>query len=295
MVDDSDDDSDEEDDADSKDSKKTSTKDKDKEEKDDEDKKKKKEDNDKKKEKGEKADEDDEEEEGNGVKGKKQDNKSDDKEEKGVKRALNDQLFLNDQVASAKKLLQKKKWDKLNTVNSMLAKKFLLSGRVDGMARKLKNDELIEETLGRKPSNNRILTSSSEALSEMDKNRPILAVSYSELRNLQSMEHSLKRRTKELLITLAKFPKDGVQVRTKILKIYENGKQRRLVNGDSKDIKFVYLDQAEFTFSGKNKFKSNGFNKINLSDEKISKLSTRTYLKGKLMSYETKTMETARK
>ena len=99
----------------------------------------------------------------------------------------------------------------------MLKKKFLLSGRVDGMARRLQDEEIIEETLGR----NRVLAPSNEALYEMDKNRPILAVSYSELRNLQGMEQSLKRKTKDLLKTLAQFPKDGVRIRTKILKIYE--------------------------------------------------------------------------
>jgi len=217
------------------------------------------------------------------MKGKKQNNKADDKEETTtkVRRTADEKLILEDQVLSAKKLLQDKKDEKASAVNSMLKKKFLLSGRVDGMARRLQDEEIVQ-TLGR----NRVLAASNEALYEMDKNRPILAVSYSELRNLQGMEQSLKRKTKDLLKTLAQFPKDGVQIRTKILKIYENGKQRRVVNGNSKEIKFVYLDQSEFTFSGKNENNNNGFSKINLSDERISRLSTRTYLKNKLMNFE---------
>merc|ERR1711862_917888 len=98
-------------------------------------------------------------------------------------------------------------------INQMMQKKFLLSGRVDGMARKLENEELVQESFGR--PNERVLASVEEATNEMDKNRPILAVSYSELRNLRSMERSLKSKTKELLTTLSKFPKDGVQVKTK--------------------------------------------------------------------------------
>jgi len=284
MLQDSDDDSDDEDESDDKDSKKTDTKEKKKEDKDEDDKKKKKEKNAEKKEKGEKQDDDSDDPDDNGMK-KKSNNKSDDR------RTLDENLILKDQVLSAKKLLEDKKWDKVSMVNSMLKKKFLLSGRVDGMVRKLQDEEIIEETLGR----NRVLATSNEALYEMDKNRPILAVSYSELRNLQGMEQSLKRKTKELLKTLAQFPKDGVQIRTKILKIYENGKQRRVVNGDSKDIKFVYLDQSEFTFSGKNENNNNGFSKINLTDERISRLSTRTYLKDKLMNFEQKMVQTPRK
>jgi len=282
MLQDSDDDSDDEDEADNKDSKKTDTKEKKKEDKDEDDKKKKKEKNDEKKEKGEEQDEDSDDPDGNGMKKK---------EKKKDRRALDENLILEDQVLSAKRLLKNKKWDKVSEVNSMLKKKFLLSGRVDGMARKLQDEEVIEESLGR----NRVLATSNEALYEMDKNRPILAVSYSELRNLQGMEQSLKRKTKELLKTLAQFPKDGVQIRTKILKIYENGKQRRVVNGESKDIKFVYLDQSEFTFSGKNENNNNGFSKINITDERISRLSTRTYLKDKLMNFEPKMVQTPRK
>jgi len=138
-------------------------------------------------------------------------------------------------------------------------KKFLLSGRVDGMVKlnqgerkllssklsSLSNETIKADTLTTPQSRNlRVLAQdpSENKKEQFDQNQPILAISYAELRKLQHMEEGLMKKTKDLLKTLTYFPKNGVQVKTKIVKIYQdsNDETKNLGNGDSKDVKFVY-------------------------------------------------------
>ena len=158
-------------------------------------------------------------------------------------------------------------------IEESLIKKYFSAGRIDGNSRLLKPSNMQKE---------RLLASLNDSdETDFDETKPIVAVSYQELQQLQAMEKSLRVKTKRLLNTLIKFPKQpSIEVKTKIIKVYKDppgGDIRKMHNGDSWYIRFLFLDQNKFSFHQKLSY--GGFNNFKMTDQRLYALNVRKYLK----------------
>jgi hypothetical protein len=204
---------------------------------------------------------DDEEEEAD----KKEEKSTETKDSKDEKKDKDKKAKAKDDDKTPKKKSEDKKAARRLSVEKNLVDTFELTGRVDGLAAKK------EVNFVKRGRRDRVLLT---AHKKFDHNKPILSVSYDELKRLQQMEHTLTLKTRKLLKTLTSLPAGGISLQTKIIKIYAAAPtpaspQTPLEHGDSRSIRFEFLDQKEFTFT-RETFRKSGFRKIRLKEAPLS-------------------------
>jgi hypothetical protein len=212
-----------------------------------------------------KEDGDDEEEKAD----KDEEKSTETKDEKDEKKDKKKKAKAKDDDKTPKKKSENKKAARRLSVEKNLVDSFVLTGRVDGLSA---SNQIPYIKRGRR---DRVLLTTPQ---KFDHNKPILSVSYSELKRLQQMEHKLTLKTRKLLKTLTALPKGGISLQTKIIKIYAKDQtnpktpnlDQTLQNGDSRNIKFQFLDQKEFSFIIGPKIDKSGFRKIRLDEGKMS-------------------------
>jgi hypothetical protein len=207
---------------------------------------------------------DDEEEEAD----KEEEKSTETKDSKDEKEDKDKKAKAKDDDKTPKKKSETKKAARRLSVEKNLVDSFVLTGRVDGLASKKEVNPVNFVKRGRR---DRVLLSTSK---RFDHNKPILSVSYDELKRLQQMEHTLTLKTRKLLKTLTALPKSGISLQTKIIKIYANDStshspETPLQHGDSRNLRFTFLDQKEFTFI-RATFRRSGFRRIRLDEGKMS-------------------------
>jgi len=92
-------------------------------------------------------------------------------------------------------------------------------------------------------------------------------------------------KTRKLLKTLTALPKGGISLQTKIIKIYttepkdaKSDFDKPLGHGDSRDVKFEFMGQKEYTFV-REMLRKSGFRKIRLGEGRLSLITPSNFLK----------------